>query len=298
VLKEETIPEREIGPHCSEPYTCDFWAHCWKHVPEYSIFNISRLLWDKKWELYNMNILELKDIPEDFPLSDKQWEQVQSEVNQEAIIDKENIKSFVDDLQYPLYFMDFETFATAVPLFDNSGPYKPLVFQYSLHVLRSKDGPLGHKEFLAEGDGNDPRLRFIERLIEDCGQEGDVLVYNIGFERSKLTNLAEVYPEHEEAIMQIVDRLKDLMLPFQKKWYYTPAMRGSYSIKEVLPAMVPELSYGDLNIQEGGTASSTFAAIMTGDFNGDVEQTRKDLLDYCKLDTFAMVEILNKLKSV
>ena len=114
----------------------------------------------------------------------------------------------------------------------------------------------------------------------------------------KIDELSIQFPEFQKELNSIIDRLVDLMIPFQNKWYYTPDMKGSYSIKKVLPALVPELSYSDLEISEGGTASSTFANMFSGDFTGDVDKTRKDLLEYCKLDTLAMVEILKKLKDI
>ena len=297
VLKQPQAPVRDIGPHCSDPYQCDFAGHCWKHIPEYSVFNISRLRAAKKFELYNNDILHLKDIPDNFPLNDNQWMQVQSELNNETFIDKVAIGSFIDDLEYPIYHLDFETFASAVPIFDGSRPYQQLVFQYSLHI-EHEDGSVEHREYLAETNGEDPRVKFIERLIEDCSDIGDILVYNIAFERGKLVDLIEFSSKHKTPILKIIDRLKDLMVPFQKRWYYTPAMQGSYSIKKVLPALVPNLSYQDLNIQEGGTASNTFSQMIQGNFTGDIEQTRKDLLAYCELDTLAMVKILNVLKTV
>ena len=123
-------------------------------------------------------------------------------------------------------------------------------------------------------------------------------MYNIGFERGKLNDLITVYPHLENDINKIISRLVDLMIPFQKKWYYTPEMKGSYSIKAVLPALVPALSYQDLDIKEGGTASTSFAQMVHGTFEGDAEKTRQELLAYCKLDTLAMVEIYRVLKNV
>ena len=138
----------------------------------------------------------------------------------------------------------------------------------------------------------------MKKIIQDCGNEGDVLVYNIGFERGKLVDLIEVFPQYSEKLKNITNRLKDLMIPFQKKWYYTPEMKGSYSIKSVLPALVPELSYNDLNIKEGGAASDTFLSMVNGSFEGNEKETRRQLLEYCKLDTFAMVKIIQKLLSL
>ena len=134
-------------------------------------------------------------------------------------------------------------------------------------------------------------------MIKDCGTTGDVLVYNIGFERGKLEDLAALFPIKAIEINAIIARLKDLMLPFQKKWYYTYKMKGSYSIKKVLPALVPEFDdgYSSLTISDGGTASLVYAQMTDGTYNGDYEAARKDLLAYYELDTLAMVKILEQL---
>lgn len=295
LVKSEEIPEKEIGPHCSDPYGCEFAGHCWKHVPDYSVFDISNLRAVKKWELYQMGVLKLEDIPKDYPLGENQWMQVDSELKQKTVINTEGIKSFVAGLNYPLYYLDFETFGNAVPVLDNSRPYQQLLFQYSLHVQREPNGEIEHFEYLAEVDGSDPRIGFAEKLIKDCGTIGDVLVYSIGFERGKLLNLIQTFPEFEEGLSAIVSRMKDLIIPFRDRCYYVPEMRGAYSIKQVLPALVPELSYKNLEIQDGQAASNTFAAMMAGTYTGDVQEARRNLLEYCKLDTLAMVEILNKL---
>ena len=190
-----------------------------------------------------------------------------------------------------------KTIRSPIPLFENSKPYQQIVFQYSVHIKKTPSSEIDHEEYLANPD-EDPRIGFVKKIIEDCGTEGDILVYNIGFERSKLVDLIEVFPQYSEKLKNIINRLKDLMIPFQKKWYYTPEMKGSYSIKNVLPAMVPELSYNDLEIKEGGIASDTFLQMINKSFKGDEGIKRKQLLEYCKLDTEAMVEILKKLHTL
>jgi hypothetical protein len=297
VLLENEAPSVDIGEHCDKPYGCDFSGHCWKHIPEYSIFNIANLRKPKKFDLYNRGVVNFEDVPNDFPLNDKQWMQVESERNQESFIDEKAIQEFLDELQYPIYHLDFETFATAVPAFDLSKPYQQLVFQYSLHI-EHENGDLEHKEYLAEADGSDPRIAFIDRMLKDCGKTGSVLVYNRGFESGKIEDLIEFSPGHTTALQGIIDRIEDLMVPFRERWYYTPEMQGSYSIKKVLPALVPELSYNTLEIKGGGVASSTFSQMIQGTFEGDLEETRKHLLAYCKMDTLAMVEILKRLKNI
>jgi len=298
VIESPEVPNVDIGNHCSEPYDCDFKGTCWKHIPDYSIFNISRLNKDKKFGLYNQGVITLDQIDlGQTDLNPNQVLQVQSEVNGTTHIDTDEIRNFTNGLNYPLYFLDFETIGPAVPIYNGSRPYQQLVFQYSLHVQETSKSQLEHREYIAD-PSQDPRIGFIEQLIQVCSTSGDILVYNIGFERGKLNDLIEVFPEYSNELRGIVNRLKDLMIPFQQKWYYTPEMRGSYSIKSVLPALVPELSYNDLDIKEGGTASNSFLSMVNGTFEGDVEETRKQLLEYCELDTYAMVKILEVLLSI
>lgn len=298
VLEEKVIPNIEIGLQCNDPYPCDFIDYCWKKIPPYSVFDIANLRTTKKFELFNQGIIQLKDIPKDFALNANQWQQVNCELDQKSVVDKPRIKEFTDELIYPLYFLDFETFQLAIPKFVNSRPYQQLVFQYSLHKQNSKGSDLLHYEFIAETNSNDPRILFIKKLVADCGEEGDILVYNIAFERTRLQELANDFPEFSDSISNILNRLKDLMIPFREGWFYTPEMKGSYSIKVVLPALLPKFSYSNLEIKDGSTASSTYSSMIQGVFTGDKNKTKKALLEYCKLDTLAMVKILEKLNSL
>ena len=298
VIESPDIPSVDIGPHCSDPYDCDFKGTCWKHIPEYSVFDISRLNKDKKFDLYKQGIISLNQIDlGQTDLNPNQVLQVQSELSGSVHIDLNEIRNFTNGLNYPLYFLDFETIGPAIPIYNGSRPYEQLVFQYSLHIRETPTSEIEHREYLADPT-EDPRVGFIEQLIQDCDSKGDILVYNIGFERGKINGLIEAFPQYILELSGIVDRLKDLMTPFQQKWYYTPEMKGSYSIKSVLPALIPELSYNDLEIKDGGTASNTFLSIVNGTFQGDLQVARKQLLEYCKLDTYAMVKILEKLNQI
>jgi hypothetical protein len=264
------------------------------------VFNISRLHERKKFELYENGVITLDQIDLTFEsFNSNQTLQIESEQTGATIIDRDRIKRFLEELRYPLYFLDFETMATAVPIFDHSRPYQQLVFQYSLHIQDTPNAPVRHVEYLAEADPEiDPRRGFVKQLIKDCGTDGDIIVYNIGFERGKIRDAIEQFPTHRSELENILSRLKDLMIPFQQKWYYTPEMKGSYSIKKELPVLVPKLSYKDQEIQEGGMASLRFTQMVLGTFKGDVEQIKKALLEYCQLDTLAMVKILERLYSI
>lgn len=297
LLNKRTAPKIDIGEHCSDPYDCDFKGHCWKHIPENSVFDISWLKGEKKFALYNKGIVRIRDIPKDYRLSANQKIQVAGVLENKKHIDKNKIKEFLKGLKGRLHFLDFETFNPAVPLFDNSMPYQKITFQYSLHTQDGKKGDHRHCEFLA-GTGADPRKPFIERLLADIDESGDILVYNQAFEISCLKDLAEAFPKYAKAIKGLIARIKDLMVPFQSKHYYVPEMCGKHSIKFVLPALVPGMSYDDLEIQNGGMASSTFEQLANETDPAKIAKTRKDLLEYCKIDTLAMVEILKVLRKV
>tara|TARA_B110000902_G_scaffold161234_1_gene184434 strand:- start:647 stop:2125 length:1479 start_codon:yes stop_codon:yes gene_type:complete len=298
VLTAREIPNELIGEKCTKPYNCDFIGHCWKDIPEYSIFNLANIQKKEAERLYHSGVTLITDLPYDHKLSASQAHQVQSERDGSVIINKKNLRLFTDQLEYPLHFLDFETTQMAVPQFAVQRPYQQIPFQYSLHIQNSKNSDVLHNEFLAESEKAEPRINFINSLIRDCGNNGSILVYNLGFEKSILNQLVKDFPEYESQLQGIIDRLVDLMVPFQKKHYYTPEMKGSYSIKSILPALCPELSYQDLEIKEGGTASRVFGQMLSGEFKGDVQLTRTHLLKYCKLDTLAMVKLLDKIHQV
>ncbi|MCB9210931.1 MAG: DUF2779 domain-containing protein [Ignavibacteriales bacterium] len=294
VIRQKEIPDVDIGLHCTDPYQCAFIGHCWNHIPDNSIFDISRMHLTKKFELYDEGIVSLDDIPDDLVLPSSQQLQLYSYKSGETIIDRAAVEEFLSMFDFPLFFMDFESFQPAIPLYDYSKPYQQIPFQYSLHYQKSKTSKLEHKEFLAEA-GTDPRIPFIEKLLEDTKPNGKIIVYNKSFEIMILNQIAADFPKYSEEIEDLIDRIIDLMIPFQKKWYYTPSMQGSYSIKKVLPALVPELSYEGLGIADGGSASIAYEQLIEEIDIAKMEETKKNLLDYCKLDTFAMVEILSEL---
>ena len=295
IIRKREMPGIDIGEHCHNPYTCGFFNYCRGHIPEDSIFDFSGMHLKKKYELYRDGIIKLDDVPDDYSLNKNNGIQLDVYKSGKVKIDKEAIKSFLDDFNYPLYFMDFETFQPAVPLYDNSKPYQQIPFQYSIHLKEKKGGELKHFEFLAE-PGEDPRIKFIEGLLNDAKGEGDIVVYNKAFEITRLKEIARDFPEYSDQIEKLILRIRDLMIPFQRKYYYAPEMIGSYSIKAVLPLLVPELSYDELEINEGGLASITFESLQTETDMMIIAETREQLLEYCKLDTLATVKILEKLE--
>jgi len=298
VISQRNVPMIDIGEHCHSPYTCGFFNYCRKHIPADSIFDFSGMHLNKKYELYKNGIIKMEDVPDDFSLNKNNKIQLDVYKSGRSVIDRAAIKDFLDDLHYPLYFMDFESFQPAVPLFDNSKPYQQIPFQYSVHLKESKDSKLKHFEFIAE-TGIDPRIKFIEGLLRDTNHNGgDIITYNKSFEITRLKEIARDFPRYKEDIAKQILRIKDLMIPFQKKYYYAPGMKGSYSIKAVLPSLLPELSYEELVINEGGLASIAYESLQTETDLMKIAEIKEQLFIYCKLDTFAMVEILQKLESL
>ncbi len=297
VLAKRSVPVIDIGEHCYDPYICGFYEYCRKHIPENSVFDLSGIHLNKKYDLYRSGVIRLDDLTEDVELSKNAKLQLDVYKSKKDLIDKKAIKEFLSDLSYPLYFMDFETFQSAVPMFDNSKPYQQIPFQYSLHYKKNKNGKAEHFEFLADA-GTDPRPKFIENLLRDTKVNGDILTYNKSFETLRLKEIAESFPKYKNEIEERINRIKDLMLPFQKKYYYTYKMQGSYSIKHVLPALIPEFSYENLEINEGGLASVAFESLYFETDLMRIAEIRNNLTEYCKMDTYAMVRLLEKLESI
>lgn len=213
-------------------------------------------------------------------------------------IQSKDIDEFLGNLKYPLYFLDYETMSGLTPYFDGHRPYQQVPFQYSLHILNAPGAELEWREYLHR-DNSDPARPLTEQLIKDIGTEGTVLVWYESFEKSRNSELGDMLPEYKDAMEAINERVVDLIVPFKQKWYNDPRFEGSASIKHVLPVLVPELSYKTLGIQEGGSAQRLWMeAVLDGKRVDQKEQILADLLEYCKLDTLAMVEIYRKLQAL
>jgi hypothetical protein len=293
--KEKIIP---IGIQCSEPYKCSLRGECWKNVPEGSVFEFYYMLKSKCFELYNEGITCLKDVPEDVKLNSNQQIQRRLAFDGGKHIDKLQIKNFLRNLKYPIYYLDFETIAPAIPKFDGMKPYQRIPFQFSLHI-QSKNGKIKHISFLADGT-SDPRPKFMQALRENLKKRGSILVYNQGFEKGVMNEsaiaLSEFMPWYEG---NIEPRVKDLLDVFRGFHYYDPKQKGSASIKAVLPVM-SDLKYSDLEISEGMFASNEYERVTYDPSVSDKERkrVRKALEKYCELDTFAEVEIIRALENI
>ncbi|MFO7682987.1 MAG: DUF2779 domain-containing protein, partial [Chloroflexota bacterium] len=292
----EAGPKMNIGRHCVKPTECPFHAHCWQGIMDKTIYEIPYLKRPLEVQLEAAGIQYVTDIPDGFSLGDKRATAfVETIQQQQIVIDHDAIQAELAGLVYPLYFFDFETIDYAVPMFADCKPYQQAPFQYSCHILEA-DGTLTHRDYL-HTNTEDPRRPLTEALLNDIGDTGSIIVYFATFERSRLRELAEAFPEHAPRLMAMVDRLWD-QLDIFKKYYRDHRFGGSNSLKSVLPVIVPELSYKLLDVQNGTQAQVVWEA-MTGEGETAVKQQMADQLRaYCHLDTLAMVEIHRVLTSL
>ena len=293
IISQPNIPIVQIGEHCRTPYECPMIDECWGFLPDNSIFNLYNARKKKLFQLVEDGNHSILDIPNDYKLTEKQKIQINCEKDEKNHINKNKIKEFVDALEYPLYYLDFETINPAIPLHDGMRPYQRIPFQFSLHVVE-KSGRQRHHEFLHDSK-NDPRKTFLEKLKKYLGEKGNIIVYNQSFEIGVLKELAEAFPNYKEWNDLITSRVVDLLKPFSEFYYYNPRQKGSASIKKVLPALTNK-SYAELEIGDGNTANIAYYNSIYGNLNqNEIEKIRKNLLIYCGQDTESMIWILDEL---
>ena len=295
IISREICPEMIIGPHCRDPYECPL-TDCWDSLPEHSVFSLY-YGGKKSFAMYDGGILTVGEIPDDYKLNDKQRIQQACVTSGEPHMDKEAIQGFLSSLQYPLYYLDFETIGPAIPLFDGVRPYQNIPFQYSVHVVMDEQSPPAHYSYLASGT-DDPRPALLAELQKVLGDSGSVIAYNKSFEEGILRDLAEAFPEYNDWIDQVCSRLVDLLVPFRNFDYYHPAQKGGASLKAVLPAITGR-GYEGLGISDGQLASISFLAASYGDMpKEEREKVMRDLEEYCGRDTEGMIWIVDRLKEL
>lgn len=260
-----------------------------------SIYRLNRLNPKLVGQIEDSGAMRIGDIPDDLPLKKEQQRQIAVVKSGQRLIDKPRVQEFLSQLQYPLYFLDYETLMKTVPPYDDTRPYQQIPFQYSLHIVEAPGAEPIHKEYLHR-DATNPCDALIARMREDIGDTGSVIVWYEGFEKGRNSEMADQYPDHSEWLLALNDRVVDLMIPFYAGWVNDPAFFGSASIKKVLPVIVPDLSYDVLAIHEGGTAQRLWMETVLDKKHSDRrEQIMDDLIEYCKLDTLAMVRIYEEI---
>ena len=291
-LQLDNAPDIETGQHCERPYRCSFFGYCHRNEPEHPIRELPRLS-ERNWEeLKAVGIRDIGSIPPDFPgLISSQRRVRDSVVGRCSFIGPE-LASALKEISFPASFMDFETISPAIPVYAGTRPYQNIPFQWSLHI-RDSSGHLRHDSFL-NGNAADPRERFVTSLLEAIPPEGAIITYS-SYEKVIMNQLAQAFPRYETQLMALCDRMIDLLKLIRDN-YYHPEFHGSYSLKSVLPALVPGLSYADLEIQDGLVAAASYARLIASDTpESEKAEIREALLSYCQRDTEAMVRVYDAL---
>lgn len=293
------MPDVRIGSHCGGNGSdqCPLRKKCWAFLPPH---NVTQLVngREKRFRLLNDGIVLLNDIPAGVKLSNNQAIQRSAAISGKVYVDKEGIRKFLNRLQFPLCFFDFESFATAVPMFDGLSAWQATPFQFSCHTVDAPGAEPRHVAFLADGEFRDPRPEFLEALKAAIGETGSLVAYHSSFEKTVLTKCAEAFPQHRAWLGRAIERIVDLEVPFRQFLYYHLSQTGRTTLKLVMPAIAGR-GYSGMAIGRGDFASLRFVQITFGDVSEEERQrTRRELLEYCAVDSGGMIEIYDALKTL
>ncbi len=299
VLRSRSLPDLALHNGCFAPFDCECRDVCFGKLPQKNVFDVSGMSRQIKFKMYSRDVVSIEDALSDPLLPEIQKHQIEMYLNGDPPEVKiPELRKFVSGLRYPMYFLDFECMQLPIPLFDGTRPFEQVAFQYSLHCLKSPDAEPEFTSFIA-APGEDPRRKMAERLAADIPENACVVTYACQLEKKVLATLAGMYPDLRKKLLRIHNNVKDIMIPFEKRYYYHPGMLGANSLKAVLHALYPdekELDYKNLEgIHNGKEAAVSYAMATTGDFSPQFSDTVvEELLRYCSLDTLALIKILQK----
>jgi hypothetical protein len=291
-IKEPSIPDIDIGSYCLSPTECGFMDYCWKekNIPELSVFDLPGLR-DHKWDLYYDGITTLDDprLADRIALNELQERIINTYKTKQRFVDHAGIKLDLSTWTYPLIFLDFETINPAIPRYNQCGPYHHVPFQFSVHIWKDPEAEMIHREFLHE-TADDPRPSLIPALLEACGEEGPIVAYYGKFEAARIEELANLAPEYRDALQGLIARIVD-PLPIFRQHVYDNAFNGSFSLKNVAPALLGrEQSYENMLVANGGDAQRAFEELISPSTSVERKaQIKEAMLEYCKKDTYVMV---------
>ena len=300
---EPSLVEYAKSRHSSKhEFKCIAVQTYFSNLPDYTVFHVPRIHKPKLFDLLEKGIIDLREIPDDFEFSDKQREYIAAAKSNEIKIEREAIKQHVESWQYPLHFLDYETFQYAIPQFDGVSPFQQMCFQYSLHTIDSPGSELRHNEYLARHDEQNPPLALAEHLKNAMSNGiGTVFVWYESFEKTRNDEMAARFPEYKDFFEEVNAKTVDLMKIFSERLYVHPDFKGRNSIKKVLPVLCPDVpSHAELGIKEGLTASISWYRAVKWENMPDAERLRifNDLREYCELDTRAMIDIYRVLAAL
>jgi hypothetical protein len=289
VLCTTVAPDIRPSRHCFQPHDCEFWQYCTAKKPKDWVFYIPRISSADFDKLENSNVVSMRDVPKDFPMRPNQ-KRVVDAAKSGKVWRSPELATMLALLAPPVGYLDFETFSPAIPIYVNTRPYQRIPFQWSFHH-DDGSGSLTHAEFIANGEA-DPRREFSETVLQVSGQfPGAVMAWS-RFEEKVIRDMADLYPDLAERLLALLYRIVDL-LPIVADNVAHPDFQGSFSMKAVAPAIAPEITYGDLDIADGGDASAAFYRIIADPnlSDGARQELRQSLLQYCQRDTLALARV-------
>ena len=289
VANKNSEPALKTGAHCNTPYACGFLNYCRGKEPQakYPVALLPKIQAKALKALINdEGVIDLREVPDEL-LNDRQRRVKAHTLSGKPFFDAKGAAASLADHKLPAYFLDFETIQLAVPIWEETRPYQQIPFQFSVHRL-SAGAKVVHVPFL-DLSGNDPSRGLAEALIAACGKQGPVFVYNARFETARIKELAGRFPRLKRPLLAINERCVDL-LKVAGQCYYHPSQEGSWSLKNVLPAIAPDLNYD--GVQDGGMAMNAYLeAISPLTAKTQKEEISEQLLAYCKLDTTALLRL-------
>lgn len=298
IIREGVLPPPKFGPHCFSGNGCSFNKDCWGEAINDSILTLRRDQKGKRFDFHASGVRSLKNIPDFVSLTKFQSLQKEAEIRNCAIIDHRAIAEALHEVVYPVFFLDFETFLKAIPPFEKTTSYQQIPFQASIHKLKRRGGKLKHFSFL-HTEPSDPRVELSQFLVDQLEEYGTIVVYHASFEKGRIYELIKVVPDLERELLALIDRIWDLEEIFDKGMYVHPHFKGSTSIKKVLPVLCPELSYNELEINNGQLAFVQYLKMLEPQTSKDEKQKIKNNLEvYCALDTFAMYGLFKKISEL
>jgi len=286
------LPKIKIGEHCDDPHPCPFKDRCWPEPPAHHISTLYRLSNEAMAKLIDGGYETIRDLPKDFKAGPTAQRQIDS-IRRGRLVVEDGLGEALKAIKGPIAFLDFETIYPAIPAWTGCRPYMQVPVQISCHLQTPRG--FQHHEWLADGN-EDPRPAFARELEAACAGATTILAYNAPFEKARIAAVWEALPNLKPRLSRIHARIQDL-LPIVRKHVYHPEFNGSFSIKSVLPALVPDMGYGDLEIQDGGTAAAALETLLFDDAMSAAHKKtlRKQLLAYCQRDTLAMVRLYERL---
>lgn len=293
-IADGDMPHVAIGEHCFKPYKCDYFGTCWKNVPEKNVFQLSALGLPQQVDWYKKGMKTIAAIEETSELSSNVRTQIESVKHNKEHFEKEKVTEFFSKLHYPIGFFDIELFAPAVPVFKETKAYQQIPFLFSLHIL-SEQQELSETHFYAD-PGEDPREQFVLACIEKLKDLGSILVFDSNLEHGVLNSLVKKFPQHNDAIQDIKKRIVDLSLPFANYWYFHPDTLGSASLKNLYGKLIHDDSFEKMHVNSGTMATYSYNALFEETDLFKIEETKQQLIDYCKMDTLATAKLFLYLK--